>query len=53
MPFDEFKAANAKQIPVGRVGEPEDIANAVSFFSGEAAGFVSGQVLYVAGGPTS
>ena len=53
MPFEEFKAANAKQIPVGRVGEPEDIANAVSFFAGEDAGFVSGQVLYVAGGPTS
>jgi 3-oxoacyl-[acyl-carrier protein] reductase len=53
MPFEEFKAANAKQIPVGRVGEPDDIANAVSFFAGEAAGFVSGQVLYVAGGPTN
>jgi 3-oxoacyl-[acyl-carrier protein] reductase len=51
VPFEEFKAANAKQIPVGRVGEPDDIANAVSFFAGEAAGFVSGQVLYVAGGP--
>ena len=53
MPFEEFKAANAKQIPVGRVGEPDDIANAVSFFAAEAAGFVSGQVLYVAGGPTA
>jgi len=53
MPFEEFKAANAKQIPVGRVGEPDDIANAVSFFAAEAAGFVSGQVLYVAGGPTN
>ncbi len=53
MPFEEFKAANAKQIPVGRVGEPDDIANAVSFFAADAAGFVSGQVLYVAGGPTA
>ena len=53
LPFEEFKAANAKQIPVGRVGEPDDIANAVSFFATEAAGFVSGQVLYVAGGPTA
>ncbi|CAM2894029.1 3-oxoacyl-ACP reductase FabG [Skermania piniformis] len=51
VPFDDFKAAAASQIPVGRVGEPADIANAVSFFVGEAAGFVSGQVLYVAGGP--
>jgi 3-oxoacyl-[acyl-carrier protein] reductase len=53
MPFEQFKAETAKEIPVGRVGEPEDIANAVSFFANDASGFVSGQVLYVAGGPTS
>ena len=40
-----------RQIPVSRVGEPEDVANAIAFFAGEGAGFVSGQVLYVAGGP--
>lgn len=51
MNFDDFKAANAAMIPVARTGVPADIANAVSFFVGEAAGFVSGQVLYVAGGP--
>ncbi|MBF6049706.1 SDR family oxidoreductase [Streptomyces sp. NRRL B-1677] len=51
MGFEDFKAAAATQIPVQRVGEPEDIANAVAFFTGEQAGFVSGQVLYVAGGP--
>jgi 3-oxoacyl-[acyl-carrier protein] reductase len=51
MGFDDFKAAAATQIPVARVGEPDDIANAIAFFTGEAAGFVSGQVLYVAGGP--
>ncbi|MFC5723362.1 3-oxoacyl-ACP reductase FabG [Streptomyces gamaensis] len=51
MGFEEFKAAAASQIPVQRVGEPDDIANAVAFFTGEQAGFVSGQVLYVAGGP--
>ena len=51
MGFEEFKAAAATQIPVARVGEPDDIANAIAFFTGEAAGFVSGQVLYVAGGP--
>jgi 3-oxoacyl-[acyl-carrier protein] reductase len=49
--FDEFKAAAATRIPVARTGRPEDIAHAVSFFAGEGAGFVSGQVLYVAGGP--
>jgi 3-oxoacyl-[acyl-carrier protein] reductase len=51
MGFEDFKAAAATQIPVQRVGEPEDVANAVAFFTGDAAGFVSGQVLYVAGGP--
>ncbi|MET0672571.1 MAG: SDR family oxidoreductase [Microbacterium pygmaeum] len=49
--FDEFVAFNAEQIPVGRAGRPDDIAAAASFFCSEAAGFVSGQVLYVAGGP--
>lgn len=49
--FEDHRAAAAAQIPVQRVGQPADIANAVSFFVGEAAGFVSGQVLYVAGGP--
>ncbi|WP_312168232.1 SDR family oxidoreductase [Microbacterium sp.] len=51
--FDDFVAHAAKEIPVGRAGEPTDIAAAASFFVSEEAGFVSGQVLYVAGGPTS
>jgi 3-oxoacyl-[acyl-carrier protein] reductase len=51
MGFEEFQAAAATQIPVQRVGRPEDVANAVAFFAGDDAGFVSGQVLYVAGGP--
>ncbi|MEV6119299.1 3-oxoacyl-ACP reductase FabG [Streptomyces sp. NPDC052077] len=52
MSWDDFAARSVEDIPVGRPGAPEDIANAVSFFVGEAAGYVSGQVLYVAGGPT-
>jgi len=51
VPFEEYKAAAAAQIPVARVGQPEDIAATVSFFAGEEASFVSGQILYVAGGP--
>ena len=39
-------------VPVGRLGEPEDIANAVAFFLDERSGFVTGQVLYVCGGIT-
>jgi 3-oxoacyl-[acyl-carrier protein] reductase len=49
--FDDYKAAAAKETAVERAGEPEDIANAVSFFVSDASSFVSGQVLYVAGGP--
>ena len=49
--FEDFVAGAAKQIPVGRTGKPEDIANTVSFLVSEGAGFVSGQVIYVAGGP--
>lgn len=41
----------AATIPVRRVGQPDDIANAVAFFAGEDAGFITGQVLYVSGGP--
>jgi len=49
--FEDFIAHNAAEIPAGRAGSPDDIAAAVSFFCSEGAGFVSGQVLYVAGGP--
>ena len=51
IPFEDFVAGAAAEIPVARVGQPEDIAHVVSFFVSEAAGFVSGQVLYAAGGP--
>lgn len=51
MPFEEFIAASAKAIPVQRVGQPEDIAATISFLCSPEAGFVSGQVIYVAGGP--
>jgi 3-oxoacyl-[acyl-carrier protein] reductase len=49
--WDSYLAAREKGIPVGRAGQVEDIAHAVSFFVSEGAGFVSGQVIYVAGGP--
>jgi 3-oxoacyl-[acyl-carrier protein] reductase len=47
----EFKRRGVASIPVGRVGEPKDIAATVSFLAGEESGFISGQVIYVAGGP--
>lgn len=49
--FEAFKAGAAETIPVGRVGAPADIAHTASFLASEGAGFVSGQVIYVAGGP--
>jgi 3-oxoacyl-[acyl-carrier protein] reductase len=51
MSFEDFQTAAAGSIPVRRVGEPDDVAHAISFLVSEGAGFVSGQVLYVAGGP--
>lgn len=49
--FDAMVERVVTDIPVGRAGEPQDIAHAVAFFADERSGFVSGQVLYVAGGP--
>lgn len=51
MDFDSFVEQAVSAIPVGRGGVPDDIANAAAFFASEASSFVSGQVLYVAGGP--
>jgi len=49
--FDVFQKAAAERIPVRRIGQPTDVANTISFLVSEGAGFVSGQVIYVAGGP--
>jgi 3-oxoacyl-[acyl-carrier protein] reductase len=51
MPFEDFQSAAAGSIPVRRVGQPEDVAHTISFLVSDGAGFVSGQVIYVAGGP--
>jgi 3-oxoacyl-[acyl-carrier protein] reductase len=51
VPFEDFQAAAASHIPVRRVGQPADVAHVISFLVSEDAGFVSGQVIYVAGGP--
>jgi 3-oxoacyl-[acyl-carrier protein] reductase len=49
--FEDFKKGAAAMIPVQRVGQPADIAALVSFLAGDESGFISGQVIYVAGGP--
>ena len=46
----EIRSAYLSSVPAGRMGMPEDIAHAVSFFASEAAGFVTGQRLVVDGG---
>ena len=48
---EEYKAERVKAISVGRAGVPRDVANVIAFLASEEAGFVSGQVIYVAGGP--
>lgn len=49
--FEQMKKAAAERIPVRRVGRPEDVANVVSFLASEDSSYVSGQTIYVAGGP--
>ena len=49
--FEAFKVGAASQIPLGRIGQPEDIASVIAFLCSEDAGFVSGQTIYVRGGP--
>jgi 3-oxoacyl-[acyl-carrier protein] reductase len=46
----EVKEAMLKNIPLGRYGQPDEIANAVLFFCSEMAGYITGQVLTVDGG---
>jgi 3-oxoacyl-[acyl-carrier protein] reductase len=47
---DEQKSALAAQIPLGRLGQPDDVAHAVAFLASPAAGYVTGQELHVNGG---
>jgi 3-oxoacyl-[acyl-carrier protein] reductase len=51
VPFEEFRAAVAAQTPLRRVGEPDDVAGVIAFLCSADASYVSGQVIYVRGGP--
>ena len=51
VPFDQFKEAVSAQTPLRRVGTPEDVAGTIAFLCSDDAAYVSGQVIYVAGGP--
>lgn len=48
---EAFKAERAKGIAAQRVGVPADVANVIAFLADDEASFVSGQVIYVSGGP--
>jgi 3-oxoacyl-[acyl-carrier protein] reductase len=48
---EQMIAEASKRIPVRRVGQPRDVANVICFLASEEAGFVNGQIMYVAGGP--
>jgi len=47
---EELKAKILAQVPLGRMGQPEEIAHAVKFLAGDEAGYITGQVLAVNGG---
>jgi 3-oxoacyl-[acyl-carrier protein] reductase len=51
VPFEQFTAAVSEQVPLKRVGQPEDVAGTIAYLCSEDASYVSGQVIYVAGGP--
>ena len=51
MSFEDFQATVAAQVPLRRIGQVGDVANAISFLASDGAGYISGQVLYVSGGP--
>jgi NAD(P)-dependent dehydrogenase (short-subunit alcohol dehydrogenase family) len=49
----DFYNALLSRIPLGRIGEPEDVMRPVLFFVSPASDFITGQVLYVDGGLTA
>jgi 3-oxoacyl-[acyl-carrier protein] reductase len=49
--YEQFKQGAALQIPLRRIGVPEDIASVIAFLCSDEASYVSGQTLYVRGGP--
>lgn len=51
MDYEQLKQVVSAEVPLGRVGRPEDVANVIAFLCSNEAAYVSGQTIYVAGGP--
>lgn len=51
VPFEKFREAVSEQVPLRRVGEPEDVAGPIAYLCSDDASYISGQVIYVRGGP--
>jgi 3-oxoacyl-[acyl-carrier protein] reductase len=51
MDFETFKTGASSQIPLRRIGQPEDIANVIAFLCSDESSYISGQTIYVRGGP--
>jgi 3-oxoacyl-[acyl-carrier protein] reductase len=49
--YEAYRMGAASQIPLRRVGQPEDIASVIAFLCSDESGFVSGQTIYARGGP--
>ncbi|HEX9056189.1 MAG TPA: SDR family oxidoreductase, partial [Ktedonobacterales bacterium] len=48
---EQFQAGVSGMIPLRRVGQPSEVASVIAFLASDDASYVSGQVIYVAGGP--
>lgn len=49
--WNDLEAEWARAVPLGRIGTPEEVASVIAFLVSDEASYVSGQVIYVAGGP--